>query len=260
MKKWTGVLIALAVGLGACQNMPSSSGVGTSASDSSQSGEVHKAKVFTELAAAYFQRGQFKVALEEVRKAITDDNRYGPAYNVLGLIYMELAEDQLAEENFRKAVDLDRTNSEAHNNYGWFLCTRGRYDEALVQFTDALRNPLYDTPEQALANAGQCNDKKGDLEKAEASYLKAMKLQPDYPLALLGLAKLKFKQNQLAAADRYLSRFHQVAPATADSLWLGVKLERKLGDKEQQAAYATQLHKNFPDSNENTLMMSGHYE
>jgi len=57
-----------------------------------------RARAFTELASAYYARAQYKVALDELRKAITADNRYGPAYNIYGLIYMELAEDKLAEK------------------------------------------------------------------------------------------------------------------------------------------------------------------
>jgi len=261
--KWTAVMMALAVVLSACEQVPARGGAGSSpeaqgtqkVTDSAQ-----KAKAFTDLSAAYFQRRQFKVALEEVRKAISEDSRYGPAYNVLGLIYMELDEDQLAEENFRKALDLDRADSEAHNNYGWFLCTRGRYDEGLSQFTEALRNPLYSTPEKSITNAGLCNEKKGEMEKAEASFIKAMKLQPDYPLALLSLARLKYRQAKLEESLRLLSHYHEVAPPTAESLWLGVRLERKLGDKDQQAAFAKQLHRNFPESREDSLMMSGQYE
>jgi type IV pilus assembly protein PilF len=265
MRVLTVAMVSLVFGVGACEQMPATgSGSGASSPESQGTQPVtdasQRAKTFTDLAAAYFQRGQFKVALGEVRKAIGADNRYGPAYNVLGLIYMELAEDQLAEENFRKAVELDRSDSEAHNNYGWFLCTRGRYDEGLSQFTDALRNPLYSTPEQSLANAGLCSEKKGDLEKAESSLTKAMKLQPDYPLALVSLARLTYRQGKLAEAGSLLSRYHQVAAATSESLWLGVQLERKLGNKDQQAAYATQLHKNFPDSPEDVLMMSGQYK
>ena len=263
MRKWTVAIMALAVGLSACDQMPVKGDAGSSPeSQGTQkvTDAAQKAKVFTDLSSAYFQRRQFKIALEEIRKAISEDNRYGPAYNVLGLIYMELDEDQLAEENFRKAVDLDRADSEAHNNYGWFLCTRGRYDEGLSQFTDALRNPLYSTPEKSIANAGLCSEKKGDMEKAEASFVKAMKLQPDYPLALLSLAQLKYRQTKLEESVRLLSHYHDVAPASAESLWLGVRLERKLGDKDQQAAFATQLHKNFPASREDNLMTSGQYE
>jgi len=264
MQKWKGMLAALLViGLTACGQVPPKGDARSSpTSEGTQplTSAAQKAKVFTDLSAAYFERGQFKIALEQVRTAIGEDSGYGPAYNVLGLIYMELDEDQLAEENFRKSVDLDHADSEAHNNYGWFLCTRGRYDEGLIQFTDALRNPLYSTPEKSITNAGLCNEKKGEMEKAEADFVKAMKLQPDYPLALLSLARLKYKQAKLDESLRLLTRYQDVAPATAESLWLGVRLERKLGDKDKQAAFATQLHKNFPNSREDNLMTSGQYE
>lgn len=265
MQNWAAMLVALALALSGCQQMQTNGGSAGASSPTDQgvqpvSTAAQHAKIFSELAAEYFKRGQFKVALEDVRKAIAADNRYGPAYNVLGLIYMELAEDQLAEENFRKAVDLDRADSESHNDYGWFLCTRGRYDEALAQFTDALRNPLYETPEQALANAGLCKEKKGELEKAEASFMKALKLQPDYPLATISLARLYFREDKLNESERLLNRYHDVAPPTAESLWLGVRLERKRGNKDQETAFAAQLHKRFPNSKEDELMISGRFE
>jgi type IV pilus assembly protein PilF len=161
---------------------------------------------------------------------------------------MELAEDKLAEENFRRAIELDRSDSDARNNYGWFLCTRGRHDEGLEQFSAALRNPLYAQPEQAMANAGLCAEKKGDLALAEANLLKSLKLQPDNANTIIKLAGLHFRQGRLMEAQRLLGRHAELAPPTAESLWLGVRLERKLGDRAQEAAYGLQLRKRFPDS------------
>ncbi len=256
------LLLSLIASLAGCANppgAPSSSGPSTG-TPQVETDASSRAKAFTDLAGAYFSRGQMKIALDEVRKAIQADNRYGPAYNVLGLIYMELAEDKLAEENFRKSIDLDRADSEAHNNFGWFLCTRDRYDEGLAQFTDALRNPLYAHPEQAMTNAGLCSEKKGDTKQAEAYYNKALKLQPDAPLATIKLAALDFKLGKLTEAQKLLSRYLEIAPPTPESLWLGVLMERKQGDKEQAAAYALQLRKRFPESEEAQRLMRGQYE
>jgi type IV pilus assembly protein PilF len=188
------------------------------------------------------------------------DSRFGPAYNIYGQVYMELGEDRLAEENFQRAIELDRGDSVAHNNYGWFLCTRGRYDEGLEQFSLALRNPLYTQPEQAMANAGLCAQKKGDLALAEANLLKSFKLQPDNPNTVLKLAGLYYRQGRLLEAQRLLGRHAELAPPTAESLWLGVRLERKLGDRAQEAAYGLQLRKRFADSNETRLLLMGQYE
>lgn len=259
MKKLAGLLMALAVA-GCAQIGGGDGGSSTVGATPVETESRSRAKAFTELAGAYFSRGQMKVALDEVRKAIQSDSGYGPAYNVLGLIYMELAEDKLAEENFRKAIDLDRADSESHNNYGWFLCMRARYDEGLNQFSDALRNPLYAKPEQAMTNAALCNEKKGDLKQAEAYYNKALKLQPDFGLAIIKLADLNFRQGNLNEAQRLLTRYQEVSPPTAESLWLGVRLERRMGDKSQEAAYNLQLRKRFPDSPEAQMLTRGQYE
>jgi type IV pilus assembly protein PilF len=258
VKKWVGVLVTAALLAGcAAQPMDGSGGVAASEADS-QSRE--RARAFTDLAGAYVARAQYKVALDELRKAITADNRYGPAYNIYGMIYMDLAEDKLAEENFRRAIELDRNDSNAHNNYGWFLCTRGRYDEGLAQFSAAIRNPLYTQPELAMTNAGLCAEKKGDIALAEANLGKALKLQPDNPNSILKLAGLYFRQGRLAEVQRLLGRHDELAPPSAESLWLGVRLERKLGDRAQEAAYALQLRKRFPDSNETQQLLTGHFE
>lgn len=256
MRRWIGV-VAVAACLTGCAAQQVDSGVAASEADS-QGHE--RAKVFTDLAGAYLSRGQYKVALDELRKAITADSRFGPAYNVYGMIYMDLGEDQLAEENFRRAIDLNHNDSDTRNNYGWFLCTRGRYDEGLAQFTAALRNPLYTQPELAMANAGLCAEKKGDIALAEANLSKSLKLQPDNAGTLLKLAGLYYRQGRLQEAQRQLARHDELAPPSAASLWLGVLLERKLGDRAQETAYAAQLRKRFPDSNEAQRLMSGQFE
>lgn len=257
MKKGIGMLAAVL--LAGCVAQPtdggSSSMAGVADSESRQ-----RAGAFTDLAGAYFSRAQYKIALDELRKAIVADSKYGPAYNIYGLIYMELAEDKLAEENFRRALELDRNDSEARTNFGWFLCTRGRYDEGLEQFSTALRNPLYARPEQAMANAGLCAERKGDLALAEANLMKSLKLVPDNSNTVLKLAGLYFRQGRLDEAQRLLTRHTELAPPTAQSLWLGLRLERKLGDRAQEAAYGLQLRKRFPESNEARLLQSGQYE
>lgn len=221
------------------------------APESKQAAEnLHRAKVMTDLAAAYYQRQEIRVALSQVRQAIEADKHYPEAYDVLGLIYMDLAEDKLAEENFRKALDLDPKNSDIHNNLGYFYCTRGRYKEGLEQLRLALQNPLYRTPELAMYNSGICHEKEGDMAAAEADFRRALTLRPDYGPAMLSLGKLYYAQNRLVEAEKQMLRYGQLAQPTPQSLWFGVELERKLGHKAQAEAYAEQLRRLFPDSPE----------
>ena len=258
MKKWMVLGVALLAGCTtsrqAVEQRPAFATMGGA------SAETQRARTFTDLAAAYYERAQYKIALDELRKAITADSSFGPAYNVYGLVYMDLAEDRLAEENFRRAIELNPKDSNARTNFGWFLCTRGQYDAGLAQFTEALGNPLYAQPERAMTNAGLCAEKKGDLLLAESNLVKALKLQPDNPDTLLKMANLNFRQGRLMDARRLLDRHDELAPQTAESLWLGVRLERKLGDRAQEAAYGLQLRKHFPDSKEARLLLAGNYE
>jgi type IV pilus assembly protein PilF len=216
------------------------------------------AKVHTELAASYFDRKQYSIALQEIDTALKAKSNYAPAFNVRGLIHLTLREDQLADEDFRHGLKLDDTDSITHNNYGWFLCQRGREVESIPQFLDAIKNPLYSTPESAYVNAGVCSNKIGKFADAEEYFLRALVRVPNMPDSLLGLANVSLSKHDFAGAKSYFLRFSQrVADLTADQLWLAIRIERKVGDRNSEQSYALQLQKRFPDSHEAQLLLHG---
>ena len=217
------------------------------------------AKVRTELAAAYYERAQLGVALDELRQALQAEPDYAPAYSVRGLIHMALREDKEAEEDFRHSLRLDSVNSDAHNNYGWFLCQRGRERESVKEFLAALKNPLYATPEKAYLNAGLCSKKAGEMKDAEEFLKKALLLQPNMPEALLGIAELDFANGDYMSAKSSFTRFAQSdgVDLTAENLWLAVRIARKTGDRDAESSYALRLRNRFPDSPETQLMLQG---
>lgn len=219
--------------------------------------EQASAKAHTELAGQYFERNQLGVALEEVGRALQSDSNYAPAYNVRGLVNMALHEDQQAEEDFQHSLRLDGNNSQTQNNYGWFLCQRGHERESVKHFMAALKNPLYATPEKAYLNAGVCSNKAGDSRSAEEFLQKALVLRSDMPEALLGLANLDFSNGDYAGAKSYFMRYVQGSESllSAENLWLGLRIERKLGDQDAAESYGLQLRKRFPDSRETQLLL-----
>ncbi len=219
---------------------------------------INSAKVHTELAASYFERMQYAVALQEVGVALLAHDAYAPAYNVRGLIRMALHEDDAAEADFRRSLKLEPGNSDTHNNFGWFLCQRGRYQESVQQFQEALKNPLYATPELAYANAGICSGKGGDAKAAESYLQRALILHPDMPQALFGLADAAFAGGDYAKAKSWFLRYQQTgAELNAEQLWLAVRIERKMRDHNSEASYALQLGKRFPESREAQLLQAG---
>lgn len=224
--------------------------------ESSKTNAVAKAR--TELAASYYERMQYAIALQELELAMRADSDYAPAYNVRALVYMALREDEKADSDFRRSLRLDESNSEAHNNYGWFLCQRGRIPESLKQFKAALDNPLYATPEMAYLNQGLCAKQAGMAKEAELSLQRALLLRPNMPETIFALAELRFQAGDFPGAKAYLLRFIQLGrELNAEQLWLAIRIERKMRDRNSAASYALQLHKRFPDSREAQLLSQG---
>ncbi|HEU0283385.1 MAG TPA: type IV pilus biogenesis/stability protein PilW, partial [Gallionella sp.] len=204
----------------------------------------------------YYERAQMGVALGEIDTALQADQNYAPAYSVRGLIHMALREYKEAEEDFQQSLRLDRNDSETHNNYGWFLCEHGKEKESIPHFMAALKNPLYGTPERAYLNAGLCSKKAGNHKEAEEFLQRALQVQPGMPQALLAMAELSFANGDYTAAKKYFAGFSEKSDSlTAEQLWLAVRIERKVGDRNAEASYSIQLRKRFPDARETQLLM-----
>lgn len=244
--------------LGGCASQSVGGDADSEAPPSESSRALASAKIHTELAGMYYERGLYGVALDELAIAMKKSRDYAPAYNVRGLVHMALLEDEQAESDFKRSLDLDENNSGARNNYGWFLCQRGREQESVKQFMAAVKNPLYATPEKAFLNAGLCSKQAGKMVEAEGYLKRALTMQPRMPEALLGMAELNYTKADFALAKSYFQRFSQVSPdITAANLLLAIRIERKLGDRNSEASYKLQLRKRFPESRETQLILSG---
>jgi type IV pilus assembly protein PilF len=195
-----------------------------------------------------------------VNAALRADPNYGPAFNVAGLIYADLKEDKLAQQNFERALRVNALDSDANNNYGRFLCDRGRESEAIKYFLTALRNPLYQNPDSSYVNAGLCSRRRGYIAAAEDYFQKAISVRPNQPQALYQLADLAYSRGAYPQAKAYLTRLTEVSATNAEVLWLGVRIERKLGNREAAATYGVQLSNNFPESKEARALIAGRDE
>jgi type IV pilus assembly protein PilF len=217
----------------------------------------YKAELRTELAAGYFERGQYDVALEELGEALKFDPTYPKLYSVYGLVYTELGDEKNAEANFRRGLELAPADSEIRHNWGWYLCTHGKPRESIGEFEAALRNPLYKSPEIALINAGKCSAQAGDNAAADQYLRRALALKPGNPIAAYNLALLSYKNGRLEDA-RALMRFVMAQdPPLPEGLYLGMCVERRLGDKQSEQSYLTQLRNRYPNSAEARAIATG---
>jgi type IV pilus assembly protein PilF len=209
---------------------------------------VSPANVYVELGTAYLAEDNLGEAFKNARKAVLVDDDLASAHNLLGVVHQRLGQRAKAGEHFRRAVKLDPRNPYALNALGSFLCGEEQYEEADGYFQRALENPLYPTPWIASHNAGQCAERAGQLSSAEDHYRRALRSNPRFAPSLLRMAQLSFDTDNYLSARAYLQRYAQVARHTAESLWLGLRTERQLGDKDQVASYRLKLRANFPDS------------
>ena len=259
----TTVIILTGLLLAGCTATGSGSGQGAQQAVSAQpaaTDQQQRAKVHTELGSLYLIDGRSAVALEEARIALAADSNYAPAYNLLGLTHMGLNETQLAEDNFQKALRLAPGDPEISNNYGWFLCQSGREQLSINYFLAAAKNPLYATPTKPYTNAGICSMRVKNDKAAEEYPSTALRLSPGNAQAMMGLADIAYQQGRFKEARQWTADIERMMEPTSDVVWMIVRIERKLGNREAEARYATQLRRRFPGSVEQRMLTQGKYD
>ncbi len=237
------ILLLIALTLGGCASQTKNRK--TEAQDQERIAEVN-----TKLAIAYMRDGDNQQAVNKLERAIDADPSYAAAYSTLGLLYNRVGEFEKADRNFKQAIRLEPDNSAFLNNYGQVLCQNGEHVKGQEMFARARSNPLYRTPEIALSNAGTCAMTAGDLAAAESHFRDALQINPRIPQALLRMSMISYELERYLPARGYLQRYLEIGNHTAETLWLGIRIERKLGDKDAIASYSLQLEKNYPDSDE----------
>ena len=219
---------------------------------------AQRARIKTELATGYYERGQMDIALEELGNAKALDPGYAKTYDIYGLVYAMLGERAKAEENFQQALALAPGDSEVRENWGAYLCATGRARESLPEFEQVLKDPLYKTPEIALINAGKCSAALGDTKRAEDYLRRALGASPGNANAAYNLALLAYRDSRYGEARAWMRPVMQQASPSPEALFLGLCIERKQGgDREAERSYESQLRNRFPDSPEAKAMAGG---
>ncbi|GJM09526.1 MAG: type IV pilus biogenesis/stability protein PilW [Lysobacteraceae bacterium] len=217
-------------------------------SQSAPGSDDSPAQFNVQLAIGYMDRGQLDVALDKANRALEQDPNYAPAHTVAAVIYDEIDDHDAARKHYRRAMALDPNNGDVHNNYGTFLCQQDDYKEAMKEFRAAASSRFYNTPQVAYANAGSCAREMGDLDTSEDYLRSAIQADPEYGYALYLLAEVMADKAEFMAARAFLSRYESLATESPDSLWLGYRIERELGDEKSARNYSAVLKQRFPES------------
>jgi len=229
------------------------------ASDEPES--TKRARVRMELASAYFGRGQLTTALDEVKLAIASDPNYAPAFNLRGLIYAGLGDDRLAEESFRHALQLDARDADTMQNYGWYLCQQKRFPEADTMFLQALSVPQYRDSPRTLLTQGVCQARAGEWTQAEGTLTRSYEIDPANPVTAVNLSEVLFHRGEYERARYYIRRVNNTSNMTnAQTLWLAVRIEQRLGNRQGVQDLGSQLRSRFPQSREASAFDQGKFD
>jgi type IV pilus assembly protein PilF len=264
----TCILLALVVlgagtGLSGCSSLGKTS-VGPQSAQyltASDEPEVRRrARIRLELAVSYLAHGQTKVALDEVKQSLAADPTYADAYNVRGLVYMRLNDFAQADESFQRALALHPGDVDALHNRGWLLCQQQKYSESDQLFARVLADPSYAGRGKTLMAQGLCQARAGDHALAEKTLLSAYEIDAGNPVVAYNIGVLQYQRGEFKRAQFYVRRLNNTELANAESLWLGIKIERALKDPVAVRQLGDQLRRRFPDSREHAAFQRGAFD
>ena len=204
------------------------------------------------LARQYIGEGNWEAAKRNLELATEIDPNNPEVYEAFALVYQSTGEYELAEENFKKALTQDNKNiSRARNNYAAFLYSQERYKDAAKQLELVVKDTLYTERPNAYVNLGLCQLKLFETEAAEASFVRALAMDRTNQLALVEAAQIRFDAGDYATANQYYATYRTVArQQSARGLLLGIRLAQVEGDRDSEASYALALGSRFPKSAE----------
>jgi len=230
-------------------------------SGSDESDSARRGRARLELAAAYFQRGQMTTALEQVKLAIQADPTLGEAYTLRGLIYANLGDMALADESFRRALQVNPQDADSLHNYGWYLCQQRRYDEADAMFRRAIAVPQYRDAPRTLLAEGVCQASAGRLDAAEQTLSRSYQLDPGNPTTAVRLSEVLYQRGQYERARFYIRRVNATSEiSNAQTLWLAARIEKRLGNQQGAQEFGMQLRNRFPEAPETAAFLRGGFD
>jgi type IV pilus assembly protein PilF len=254
---WLAVLLA---GCANQQNVPGTPGNRSDiVTESDESDTRRRARLRLELATGYFEQGQTNVALDEIKQSLVTDPNFGDAYNLRGLVYMRLNDLPMAEDSFRRAIALNPRDADAAHNYGWLMCQQGRYADSSRFFAQAVANPTYAGAAKTLMTQGVCQARAGQRAEAEQSLMRSYELDAGNPVTGYNLANLLYERGDFTRAQFYIRRLNNSNLANAETLWLGIKTERKLNNRDAVLQLGDQLKKRFAQSREAAAYEKGSF-
>jgi type IV pilus assembly protein PilF len=201
-----------------------------------------------QLGLTYLNRGNSEQAKYNLNKAVEYAPNISEVHMAMAYYYQTVGDIERTEESYKKAISLSDVTGDARNNFGVFLCQQNNFVESEKMFLAAIETPKYTRTASSYENLGVCSRKAGDKEKARQYFNMALKYDQRRKVTLLELTELAMEDADYGNAREQLARYHRVASESAESLALGIKIERAANDIEAVKRFGILLIAKFPAS------------
>jgi len=151
--------------------------------------------------------------------------------------------------DYSQALRLDPDFDEAHYNLGYALAGQGRIDEAMAQYSEALRlKPDY---AKAHINLGAALASQGRIDEAIAHYSQALRIQPDFPEAHNNLGVALGRQGKTDEAGAQFAEAVRIKPDFLEArlnLGRALMMQGRINEAIAQFSEALRLKPDFPEA------------
>lgn len=207
-------------------------------------------EVNVELGMRYMQANDMPNAQRTLSRAYKANPDHPSVNNALAVFHKLQGDDEQAERHYLQALQSDPEHSQSRNNYAVFLYGEKRYEEAIVQFEQVVNDFRYPNRFQAYENLALCQLKLGRKAEAERNFNRALQLNARQPTSLLNLAQFAFDDQDYTLAQHYLDQLSLLSRSSPAQLWLGIRIQKALGNADKVASMVLALRNLYPDSPE----------
>lgn len=217
--------------------------------------EDRAAADYIQLALAYFDNDDMAGARRHATNALDIDDRISDAYMVLAMISQREGDLGLADSNFRRAINLDRDNSRARNNYAAMLFSQERFSESYEQLERVANDISYEGRSLVFEGLGRSALRLNRQEDAKLAFQRALQLNENLFIAPLELALIHFDQQDYASARQYYRNYLTTIeflqlPHTPRALLAGIQIEGYFQNEELVENFSLVLSTLYPSSPE----------
>jgi type IV pilus assembly protein PilF len=205
----------------------------------------------------YLQRGDNAQAKFNLEKAKSLAPELAEVHNAMAYYYQQVAEFEAAESSYKTAIDLEPNNADSYNNYGAFLCQRGKYDQAEQLLLQAISRPGYIRAADSYENIALCRLEQKDFIQAKTYLDLSIKHNASRPSALFNLASVNYAMADLPAAQVLLDRMQSASQISPRSVLLGYLIAQEQQDYSRMQTAEQLLLTTYPQSQETLLFSQG---